>query len=210
MIAMVRAGVRIKVWLPGLLLCACALAAAQKPQPAPAQLNESGQIATDGHSTPYAIRRLPLSSFPDLPEAVVALLSQRACLVPQTYQAHRPENVIHASFERPGSSDWAVLCSAQGNVTLLVFFSSAPARLWTLASAPETARLQSHDVSGVLGFDWGIDAASPERIREARSGMEHRPPILSHDALADTQIDHRTVYHFYWKSEWTVLEMPDE
>ena len=197
-------------WLLATLTCACVLLAAQKPEPAPPQLTESGQIAIDGRTTPYLIHRLPITSFPDLPETAAALLTRRGCLIPQTYQAHHPENVIHASLERSGSSDWAVLCSSGGTVSLLVYFSSSPARLLDLASAPETARLQNHDATGVLGFNWGIDPASPEQIREARSGMEHRPPTLDHDAVADCTIDHRTVYHFYLKSAWTVLDMPAE
>jgi hypothetical protein len=207
---MVRPGLRKIGWLLATLLCAWSLLPSQLPAQAPPQLNESGQTVVDGRSTPYIIRRLPISSFPDLPEAAAALLTRRGCLIPQTYQAHHPENVIHASFERADSSDWAVLCSSGGNVSLLVFFANSSARLLVLASAPETQRLQPHDSSGVLGFNWGIDPASPEQIREARSGMEHRPPVLDHDALADSTIDHRTIYRFYLKSNWTVLEMPDE
>ncbi|MGA2339821.1 MAG: hypothetical protein ABSF75_07975, partial [Terracidiphilus sp.] len=70
------------------------------------KLDESGQIMIDGHSTPYLIRHLPVSSFPDLPAAIEEQLNLRGCLIPQTYEAHRPENVVHASLERPGSSDW--------------------------------------------------------------------------------------------------------
>ena len=88
----------------------------------------------DGHPTPYLIRHLPVSSFPDLPPAVQEQLDRRGCLIPQTYEAHQPENVVHASLERPGSSDWAVLCSAQGTVSLLVFFGSG-------SSQPFHARL---------------------------------------------------------------------
>ena len=81
---------------------------------ASAILNESGKTSVDGKTSPYLIRRLPVNSFPDLPDAVAETLTQRGCLIPQTYQAHRPENVIHASFDRAGSSDWAVLCSTHG------------------------------------------------------------------------------------------------
>ncbi|HME58942.1 MAG TPA: hypothetical protein VKF63_11440, partial [Terracidiphilus sp.] len=157
----------------------------------------------------YLIRHLPVSSFPDLPDELVALLNRRGCLIPQTYEAHHPENVIHASLERPGSSDWAVLCSAQGTVSLLVFFSSDPTRLLVLAAAPETERLQAHDPSGVLGFNWGIDPASPEQIRQAQAGLLHRPAPVDHDALADSLVDLHTVYHFYLKNSWIVLEMPE-
>jgi hypothetical protein len=172
-------------------------------------LVESGQIIVDGHPTPYVIRHLPVSSFPDLPPAVQLQLDRRGCLIPQTYEAHGPENVIHASLERPGSSDWALLCSAQGTVSLLVFFGDTSSQPSTLATAPETERLQSHDPSGVLGFNWGIDPATPEQVHDAQLPMRNPPPRLDHDALADTLVDRHTVYHFYLKSAWIVLEMLD-
>ncbi len=178
-------------------------------RPTPDQLAESGKVDADGHSSQYLIRRLPVSSFPDLPDTIADILTIRGCMIPQTYQAHHPENVIHASLERPGSSDWAVLCSTQGRVTLLVFFGSVPRKPVTLASAAETNRLQAHDSSRVLGFNWGIDPASPQQVREAQAGLEHRPPLVDHDALGETVLDKRTVYHFYGKSGWTYLEMPE-
>jgi len=157
----------------------------------------------------YTIRHLPVSSFPGLPAPIAELLNRRGCLIPQTYQAHGPENVVHASLERPGASDWAILCSAQGMVSLLVFFGGDLDQPQVLASALETERLQSHDPSQVLGFNWGIDPASPQHIHEVQIGMEHRPARLDHDALADSVIDHRTAYHFYSKSVWTLLDVPD-
>jgi hypothetical protein len=205
---MVRAGMKRSGWLVGGLVCAGLLALAQQP-PTPAQLNESGQIVVAGHSTPYLIRHLPVSSFPELPVEFAVLLNRRGCLIPQTYEAHRPENVIHASLERAGSSDWAVLCSQEGTVSLLVFFASAPAKVVVLVTAPETGRLQAHDPSGVLGFNWGIDPASPEQIRTAQIGLLHRPARVDHDALADSVVEGRVVYHFYLKNAWIVLEMPE-
>jgi hypothetical protein len=204
-----HAGAGKVAYLLGALLCACTLLPAQKQEPSPTQLNVSGQIVVAGQSIPYLIRHLPISSFPGLPAEFAALLNRRGCLIPQTYEAHRPENVIHASLERPGSSDWAVLCSERGTVSLLVFFSSSPARLHVLSAAPETERLQAHDPSGVLGFNWGIDPASPEQVRQAQAGLLYRPAPVDHDALADSLVDHRTVYHFYLKNAWIVLEMPE-
>jgi hypothetical protein len=206
---MSTAGKRAFICLLIAFLFACVLLPAQQPKQASEQLNESGQIVVAGRSTPYLIRHLPVSSFPGLPAELAVLLNRRGCLIPQTYQAHHPENVIHASLERAGSSDWAVLCSQQGTVSLLVYFSSAPAKLLVLAAAPETERLQAHDPSGVLGFNWGIDPASPGRVRQAQSGLEHHPAIVDHDALADSLVDHKTVYHFYLKNAWTVLQMPE-
>jgi hypothetical protein len=181
----------------------------------PPQLEESGQIVVAGRPTPYLIRHLPVSSFPELPGSIVNLLNRRGCVIPQTYAAHHPENVVHASLERSGSSDWAVLCSVGGTVSLLVFFDGGSGESETkavqqpmvLASAPESERLQAHDSSGVLGFNWGIDPASPQRVHEAQIGMEHRPARVDHDALADSVVEHSTIYHFYVKPAWTLLEM---
>jgi hypothetical protein len=193
----------------GAWLFACGLGRGQQREPDPLHLVETGQVTVAGHASQYLIRHLPVSSFPALPAAVQDLLNQRGCLIPQTYAAHRPENVVNASLERPGSSDWAVLCSSGGSVTLLVFFTSAPDKPLELASSLETERLQVHDLSGVLGFNWGIDPASPEQIREAQTGMEHRPSRLDHDALADSVVDHSAVYHFYSRGSWMLVDVPD-
>jgi hypothetical protein len=192
-----------------LLFFACALVPAQQQQSHADNLTESGQLLLAGRSTPYLIRHLPVSSFPELPEVIQDQLDRRGCLIPQTYEAHHPENVVHASLERAGSSDWAILCSAQGTVSLLVFFAGHSTQPLVLASAPETQRLQPHDASGALGFNWGIDPASPEQVHEAQASMEPRPPLLDHDALADSIVDHRAVFHFYAKGAWTLVDTPN-
>jgi hypothetical protein len=179
---------------------------AQQPPVKLDSLNESGHIAIDGHSVSYLIRRLPPSSFPELPDAIRGELNRRGCLIPQTYEAHRPENAIHGSFEKPGSSDWAVLCSNAGTASLLVFFSGAWESPTILAGALETKRLQPRDSSGDLGFNWGIDPASPEQVRDVQIGMAPRPPMLDHDCVADSVIEHRTVYHYFAKGGWTLVE----
>ncbi|HWG21071.1 MAG TPA: hypothetical protein VG225_11135 [Terracidiphilus sp.] len=191
-----------------LLLLLAALAAAQQPDP-DANLVTRGQVNVEGHLYPYIVRHLPPSSFPDLPAPIAGELTHRGCLIPQTYQAHQPENVIHGSFQAPGSSDWAVLCSAQGTVSLLVFFAGAPDQPATLASAPETQRLQSPAASDVLGFNWGIDPASPQTVRQAQTGLQPRPPRLDHDAIADSVIDRKTVYHYFAKGSWSDVDLPE-
>ena len=134
------------------------------------QLIESGYTTRSlADHVAYLIRHLPVSSFPELPAALQAALDRRGCLIPQTYEAHQPENVVHASFERHGSSDWAVLCSATARSRCWSSFQAAARQPMALASAPETERLQAHDATGVLGFNWGIDPASPERFMRRRS-----------------------------------------
>jgi hypothetical protein len=215
MLRRIRTLVQCAIWIPfvlaaTLLLCArIADAAVETGQPTkPSSLVETGQLSIAGRAVRYRIRNLPVSSFPELPASIADALNTRGCLIPQTYEAKRPENVIHASLKGPGSQDWAVLCSAQGRVSLLVFFAAAsPDDPAILGAAAETDRLQAHDTSGELGFNWGIDPASPTRIHDAQAGMAHRPPAPDHDCLADTTVDRKTVYHLYRNGAWEKLDL---
>lgn len=171
------------------------------------QMTERGQVNVGNQSTPYIIRRLPVSSFPELPEGIQNALEERGCMIPQTYAAHRPENVIHASLERSGSTDWAVLCSTRGTVSLLVFFADEKEPV-VLASAAEKERLQAHGGDGVMGFDWGIDAATPRQVHDAQAGLTPRPAVVDHDALADETLGQKTAYHYFLRGSWSLLDMP--
>jgi hypothetical protein len=184
-------------------------ASGQQITPASDRLDTSGQITVDGQPVPYLIRHLPVNAFPQLPPVVQDALTRRGCLIPQTYEAHQPENVVRASLERKGSSDWAVLCSVDGTVSLLVFLAGAIGEPSVLATAAEISRLQAHGTSGVLGFNWGIDAASPEQVHEAQLDMRHPPPRLDHDALADSVIEGKTVYRFFLRGAWTIVDTQD-
>lgn len=201
-------------WLARVSMILIALHSAAQDAPAPrdfgpADLAETGQMMVDGKPMAYLIRRLPVNSFPELPEPIAAELNRRGCLIPQTYEAHHPENVVRARLEQASSLDWAVLCSTHGTVQLLVFFGSgATAAPAVLATAKEKDRLQVRMGRDVMGFNWGIDRATPEQVHEAQAGLEPRS-WLKHDALADSVIDHKTVYHFYDKSAWTLLDVPN-
>jgi len=186
-----------------------ALPQSPSPRPRSDTLTESGQITANGRTASYVIHHLPPSSFPDLPTSIAASVAARGCVIPQTYEAHRPENVVHASLERTGSDDWALLCSKNGTVALMVFFASAPDHPIVLASAQETERLQTHSPDQALGFNWGIDPASPKQIHTAQIGLPHRPAQPDHDALADSIIDHKTVYHLYSNGKWTLVDLPE-
>ena len=203
-------GLRAALMALAVVVCCGAVLWAQGPElQAIDAFSNSGTVTVNGQARPYKVEHLPASSFPALPAAVAAELNRRGCLIPQTYEAHGPENVIHGNFRRSGEKDWAALCSVHGTVTLLVFFDGEATNPAVLATAAETERLEAHGASGVLGFDWGIDVASPELVHEAQAGMRHRPARLDHDAVADSMIDGVTVYHFYAGNAWTVVETSD-
>ncbi len=65
---------------------------------------QEGERVLRGHigDRTYAFRMLPPSSFIDLPAPILKDLESRRCLIPQTYEARTPENVIHGAFREKG------------------------------------------------------------------------------------------------------------
>ncbi len=185
-----------------LFMCASARAVSQEPP----GLLETGHIAAAGKQVPYRIHRLPVNAFPDLPDVIASALTSRGCLIPQTYGAHGPENVIHGSFERAGVADWAVLCSSHGKVSLLAFLAGgSPSEPAVLEVAAETSRLQRDEATGELGFDWGIDTATPKQIRDGEAGMTKRPSAPEHDCIADSVLDRAPTYRCLQAGKWVAF-----
>src|SRR5271170_2762466 len=74
----------------------------------------AGPAAPAGRTQDDSVSRLEPSAFKDLPAEVREELERRKCLVPQTYEARQPENVISGKFRDGDDRDWAVLCSREG------------------------------------------------------------------------------------------------
>ena len=94
-----------------------------------------------------------------------------------------------------------------------MFFGNAPApaRPSVLGTAEEKDALGSATMpAGDLGLNWAIEAASPEAVHDAQSGMEKKPPRPDHDSLADITLDRRTLYRLFKKGSWAVVDtFPD-
>ena len=111
-------------------------------------LNESGKSSSTADSTPYLIRHLPVSSFPSCRPPSRIALNRRGCLIPQTYEAHQPENVVHASLEHAARPTGPSSVLSMATVSLLVFFASnrrrpGGARLRAGDRAPAVSRSQA-------------------------------------------------------------------
>jgi hypothetical protein len=191
------------------VLC-CAQAAAQVnglPQLKAEQL-ETGFVNLPGHPhTAYSIRLLPVSSFPQLPLPVTQQLDRIGCMIPQTYEAREPENVITGAFEKPGSCDWAVLCSVKGlikvrgnnfrSTTLYVFFQSDYTKPVALRSQADTLW---------LGREWGQDYGSAWGIATRPAGLMRPRDQTDHDGIEDAFVEKSSVVHYFRDGHWTKLE----
>jgi hypothetical protein len=166
---------------------------------------ETGRVRLpSGTEVVYRIRLLPLTSFPALPAAVSAQLDERKCMVPQTYEARAPENVVHASLERKGSDDWAVLCSVNGSTTLYVFFQSKLSAPIALRRQRDTEWLGS-EVVGAYGSAWGIARRGPSQMRAAKSsGSQHIG--FDHDGIDDAFVEKSSTTHYFEDGTWIVFD----
>ncbi len=177
-------------------------------QASDAERIESGEIHSDyGGIVDYRIRLLPLASFPDLPPPVAAELSRRQCMIPQSFEAKEPENVIHGAFRSAGSSDWAALCSAAGSTTLFVFFAGQFESPISLRSQPDSAWLGCSPGGSVLGSSWGIAVRSSTEIR-ATPQLRHAAAI-DHDAIDDARLERSATIHYFNAGKWLNLQAGD-
>jgi hypothetical protein len=129
-------------------------------------------------------------------------------MIPQTYEAKQPENVIHGAFHAPGAMDWAALCSAGGTTTLYVFFAGQFDDPAALRSQPDTAWLGADPGESVLGSAWGIAARTAEQLR---SLPEFRSlPALDHDAIDDAHLEHTTTVHYDHAGRWLTVAVSDD
>jgi hypothetical protein len=186
-----------------LILAICCLvpvtAAPQVNPPPQTEQTETGPAHLPGRPwVAYRIRLLPVSSFPQLPAPVSQQLVQKGCLIPQTYEAREPENVIHGSFEKKGSDDWATLCSVNRVTTLYVFFQSNLANPIPLRHQPD---------SEWLGVEWSLDYGSAWGIATHPARLLQPKDSADHDGIDDAFVEKSTSIHYFENGRWTTRDV---
>jgi hypothetical protein len=179
-------------------LAGAAAGAQARNAPPRTEQEETGFADVGGQShVPYRIRLMPVSSFPQLPDVVARKLDGMGCMIPQTFAAHGPENVISGSFEMKGSADWAVLCSVHGVSSLYVFFESDLSRAMALRHQPDSLWLGT-ELGRDYGSAWGI-TTHPARLMLPADNADH-------DGIEDAFVDQSSVVHYFKEGRWVTLD----
>jgi hypothetical protein len=168
------------------------------------------QTRNDWAAAARAIRRLPPSSFPQLPRVIQDALEKRRCTIPQSFYPERLHNVVSGSFARLGQRDWAVLCSVDGRSTILVFWAGRvtppPAEL---APADDATFLQGIG-NGKIGYSRAIDRADTAWIREHAEAYDGPlPKRLDHDGIDDAFVEKASQVFYYEDGAWHGLAGSD-
>ena len=166
---------------------------------------QEGEQVVHGHigDQSYAFRMLPPASFTEIPSTIRSDLQKRHCLIPQTYEARSPENVIHGAFREKGSSDWAALCSQNGTTTLIIYWSDSAAKPVELAAQLDTDTADPHNETKMLGYARGIDPAPPASLSEIIANKPYGP--FDHDGIKDAHIEQSSVIHYFKGGTWMTL-----
>jgi hypothetical protein len=169
---------------------------------------ETGQFRSDdGRQESYRIRLLPVSSFPQMPDLVASQLERMHCMIPQSFEAQQPENVIEGAFRAPDSTDWAALCSVDGTTTLYVFFAGHYNHPESLRSQADTLWLGAEPGSTVYGSAWGIAVRRAADLRALRA--LHRAAEFDHDGIEDAHLERSATVHYWQAGQFLALSGHD-
>jgi hypothetical protein len=175
-----------------------------------AEQSESGRVhLANGTDVSYRIRLLPLASFPELPPAIFTQLNQRHCLIPQTYEARQPENIIRGAFQQKGSDDWAILCSQTGTTTLLVIYGNQPDTPIALRRQKDSDWVgSSYANNPAYGSAWGI---ALRRSAEIHLGDKNHPHAAAdHDGIEDAFVEKSVTIHYCDNGNWITLDTSNQ
>ncbi len=155
------------------------------------------------------IRRLPPSSFKELPAKVVKELKDRGCTIPQTYISKKPHNVIQGEFARKRQKDWAVLCSKESKSAILVFWGKPTKCPGEMGWVEDKYGLQGIG-EGKIGYSIAIAPVDADYILEhyQRYGGP-KPPPLDHQGIDGAFVGKASVVLYCHEGEWLRLTGAD-
>ncbi|MGP0072562.1 MAG: hypothetical protein ACLPWF_11600 [Bryobacteraceae bacterium] len=173
--------------------------------------SSSAQIAWD--AADRDVRRLPPVAFKQLPNNLVADLQRRGCTIPQVptevSMSKGRANVIRGEFQKPGQTDWAVLCSVGRVASILIYWNGSEIK------PAEIAKM--NDIDGLQGWTGGKAVYS--RLIEPvgkRYIMEHyqayggpKPPPINHQGINDVFVGKASVVMYWYGGKWLQLSGAD-
>ncbi|MGH9776824.1 MAG: hypothetical protein ACRD5I_00275 [Candidatus Acidiferrales bacterium] len=155
------------------------------------------------------IRRLKLSEFKSLPQAVVKELEEMGCTIPQSYLDAEPHNAVRGEFARKGQVDWAVLCSKEGTSSIVVFWGKHSACARAFATSADRRFLQGLG-EGRIGYSRVISPVDRKYINDHyKSYGGQKPPVIQHQGIDDGFAGKASVVHYCHKGKWLVLAGAD-
>jgi TonB family protein len=185
------------------------------------QQAEQQEALQRGLQSWQAARKLPPSSFPDLPTAFRAELEGRGCTIPQGPWTPEPNNVIRGEFARKGQTDWAALCAQGDQIAIVVFWgepTACPSEVGTSSAAE--AEYFGGDGEGNVKLVRSISRVTRQEIMDLLQPTEAggsswvtKPPEypgLDHLGIGDEPGNYSSYVHYCSHGTWFELETVGE
>jgi hypothetical protein len=167
-------------------------------------------VAVDLCSTEAApksdIKRLPPSSFPELPKGIITYLTVRKYTIPQSPEtgSRRRHNVISGSFKKGDQKDWAVVASKEGSSKIIIF--------WGGSTSHPTSMQESKDSEWLQQMPEGLSYSRVINTVGKRYIIQHykwyggkRPPPIDHEGINHAFAGKASVVLYYYKGKWLEL-----
>jgi hypothetical protein len=153
------------------------------------------------------LERLPPSAFSQLPRNVVRTLHALGCAIPQTELKPKPNNVISGEFARQGQTDWAVLCSRNGNSSILVFWDGGTKSPAELAKSPDEAYWLGNSADGFHYYRHLMVADRKYILVHYREyGRGQSIPPINRDGIDDGFLEKGPEVYYFYRGKW--LQLP--
>jgi hypothetical protein len=154
------------------------------------------------------VRRLGVEAFPELPEIVADTLVQRGCRIPQGRHEAERANVVRGEFFAKGQRAWAVLCSAGGYSSILLFRSDTDSTPDELAKAEDKNYFQNEGT----GYFYSREIRPVGRdfvVGHYRAYGGPKPPPIDHQGIDDAFLEKASVTHYWHDGKWLRLQGAD-
>lgn len=156
------------------------------------------------------ITRLSPSRFQLLPAPVKKDLARRGCTIPQSPEPKTIHNVIRGHFANPTQTDFAVLCSINGQSSILVYWAGNTLQpVARLATSGDEGYLQSLG-PGPMSFSRVLSPTNRNAILTYyREFKGPKPPPIDHQGIDDAFRGKASVIHYFYKGRWYQLAGAD-
>jgi hypothetical protein len=155
------------------------------------------------------IVRLQPSAFPELPRNLVAALQRRGCAIPQVPMIDGHHNVIKGEFSKPGQTDWAVLCSALGVSSVLVFWNGSEANPAQIASRSDVDRLQGWVGNKIVYSSSIMPVGRGYILEHYKAYGGEKPPPIDHQGINDVFYGKASEVLYFYRGKWHHLSGAD-
>lgn len=151
--------------------------------------------------------------FEKVPAYIREEFYEMGCMIPQphsffTFKSGRPLNIISGEFAAPGQTDWAAICSRDGqSETIVLWGGPAQCNRVLDRASPDSGCTQGWGEFGMV-YSCVISSFPPD-VGPLFKMDEGLPERRTHDAINDYFLDKAAVAYYCHEGKWVSFGTAD-